>query len=118
MRNIYRPHFSQGREKNRPETGTTSSRLLGLSHQALLCQVLYNLAHTLFDAQQVGSDGDLRGFGGLVGGRDTREILDLARPRLFIQPLGVALLGLLEGNVDKDLDERQGVVAWLGGTRM
>src|SRR5690606_31775108 len=41
----------------------------------------------------------------IVGVVDAGEILDLAGPGFFVQPLGVALLGLLDGAVDVDLDK-------------
>jgi hypothetical protein len=58
--------------------------------------------------------GDLRAEGRLVRRRDARELLDLARPRLLVQALGVALLRYFERDVDVDFDERQRLVALLG----
>lgn len=52
-------------------------------------------------------DVDLRVLRRLVRGADAGEVLDLARAGLLVQPLGVALLGLLDGDVDEDLDEGQ-----------
>lgn len=52
-------------------------------------------------------DMNLRILRLLVRRTDTRELLDLARPRLLIQTLGVTLLGLFDGDVDEDFDERE-----------
>ena len=46
---------------------------------------------------------------GLVGIVDAGEAGDLAGPRLGVEALGVALLALLDGRVDEDLDERDAV---------
>jgi hypothetical protein len=62
----------------------------------------------------VSLDGDLRVVRLFVGSRDTGEVLDLAGTSLLVEALGITLLGDLEGHVDVDLDERQGVVIALG----
>ena len=49
--------------------------------------------------------GDLRVLGGLVGVVDAGEALDEARAGLDVQPLGVALLADLNGDVHEHLDE-------------
>ena len=61
----------------------------------------------------MGADDDLGVLGGLVGGADAGELLDLAGAGLLVEALGVALLGDLDGHVDVDLDEGDGVVAGL-----
>ena len=55
----------------------------------------------------MGADDDLGVLGGLVGGGDAGELLDLAGAGLLVEALGVALLDNGEGRVDKDLDERE-----------
>ena len=50
----------------------------------------------------------------LVRSADTSELLDLARASLLVQTLGVALLGLLDGDVNEDLDEGERSLAVLG----
>jgi len=54
---------------------------------------------------------DLRALRRLVRRRDAREVLDLPRARLLVEPLRVALLGDLDRDVDVDLDEGDGLVA-------
>ena len=58
---------------------------------------------------------DLRAQRRLVRRRDAREVLDLARARLLVEPLRVALLGDLDRDVDVDLDEGDGRVALRDG---
>lgn len=41
------------------------------------------------------------------GNNEKRRTLDLARTRLLVEALGVALLDDAEGRVDEDLDERE-----------
>lgn len=48
---------------------------------------------------------DLGLLGGLVRSADAGEVLDLASAGLLVETLGVTLLGLLNGDVDVDLDE-------------
>lgn len=62
-------------------------------------------------------DGDLGILGGLIRRADACELGDFALSGLLIQALGVALLGLLDGNVDVDLDESQGLVIGVRGGR-
>lgn len=68
----------------------------------------------------MGPDRDLGVLGRLVRATYSRELLDLAGPRLLVQALRVALLGDLDGDVDVDLDERDGLVvgALPGGRRV
>lgn len=57
---------------------------------------------------------DLGLLGGLVRSADAGEVLDLASAGLLVETLGVTLLGLLNGNVNVDLDEGEGGVG-VGG---
>lgn len=57
---------------------------------------------------------DLRILWRLVRGTDPRELLDLACSCLLVQTLGVALLGLFNGDVDEDFDEGERGVGVLG----
>lgn len=57
---------------------------------------------------------DLWLLGGLVGGADAGEVLDLTGAGLLVEALRVALLGLLDGDVDEDLDEGEGRVGVVG----
>lgn len=52
---------------------------------------------------------DLGVQGLLVGGGDARELLDLAGPRLLVEPLGVAFLGHVDRDVNEDFDEGNGL---------
>ena len=54
----------------------------------------------------VGLDVDLRSFGGLVRGRDSGELGDLAPAGLGVQALHVAGFADRQRGVDEDLDER------------
>ena len=92
-----------------------SPRFLSLVDERLFRQIVHNLSNTLLHAQQVGPDSDLGRLGRLVGGRNTGKLLDLAGTGLFVQALGVPLLGLGQRHIDKDFDEGQSVVAGLGG---
>lgn len=88
-------------------------RRLGALDVALFAQPVCNLRNTLLDRVLVRLDGNLRLQRLLVGRRDARKLLDLARARLLVQALGIALLGDLERHVDKDLDKGNGLVAVL-----
>ena len=59
-------------------------------------------------------DVDLGILRRLVRRADARELLDLTRARFLVQTLGIALLGLLHGDVDEDLNEGQRRVGVLG----
>jgi hypothetical protein len=58
-RHVYRPYRSGRKNEDALGSASPSSRLLGLSNQALLSQVFHNLAHAFLDAQLIGPDGDL-----------------------------------------------------------
>lgn len=55
---------------------------------------------------------------GLVRRGNASKVLDLARPCLLVQSLGVALLGHLDWDVDIDLDKSQGCVVALAAALM
>lgn len=57
---------------------------------------------------------DLCVLGSLVRSADASELLDLAGASLLVQTLGVALLSLLNGNVDEDFDEGERRLVVLG----
>lgn len=88
--------------------------IVNLLQQTLLLQVVGDDLHGLLDAGLLAVDVDLRVLGSLVGRTDTSELLDLAGASLLVQTLGVALLGLLNGNVNEDLDEGKRSLAVLG----
>lgn len=78
------------------------------------------MGHALLDGVLVGLDCDFRAGGLLVGCGYAGKVLDLAGAGLFVQTLGVALLGDLEGHVDVDLDKGDGLVGaagWHGGVQ-
>ena len=56
-------------------------------------------------------DGNLGVRRLLIRGRNTRKLLDLTSSSLLVEALGIALLSHLEGNVDKHLNEGDGLVA-------
>lgn len=58
----------------------------------------------------MGLDGDLGIERLLIGGGDAGEVLDLAKAGLLVEALGVTRLGHLEGHIDVDLDEGDGLV--------
>lgn len=70
----------------------------------VLCNDLNRTRHV----HLIGPDVDFGVCGRLVGCRDTCKVLDLTRPRLFVQALGVPLLDDGERRVDEDLDEGDG----------
>ena len=82
---------------------------------ALVGEPLCDLGDALLDGVLVGLDGNFRAGGLLVRGGDAGEFLDLTGAGLFVQALGVALLGDLEGHVDVDLDKGDGLVGAAGG---
>lgn len=84
--------------------------LSGLLQQALLSQPSDDLSNTLFDGVFVGLDDNLGVCGLFIGSSDASKLLDLASTSLLVETLGVALLGNLEGDINVDLDERNGFV--------
>lgn len=94
----------------RPATGMC----INLLQQTLLLEVVGDDLDSLLHAGLLAVDVDLRVLGSLVRSADTSELLDLARASLLVQTLGVALLGLLDGDVNEDLDEGERSLAVLG----
>lgn len=86
-----------------------------LRQQPLLLQIPHDLHHALLDAHLVGPEVNLGGLRRLVRRADAREVRDLARARLLVQALGVALLGHRDGDVDENLDEGDGLVGGAAG---
>ena len=82
------------------------SDLLGLE-QTLLLEVLGDDDHGLLDTRLLRVDVNLRVLRSLVRCTDASKVLDYAGSRLLVQALRVALLSLLDRNIDKDLDEGQ-----------
>src|SRR3954454_21696256 len=69
---------------------------------------LQELQHAVDEhVRRLGPHHELRRVRRLVRVVDARHALDLAAPRLRVEPLRVALLAQLERRVDEDLDERQ-----------
>jgi hypothetical protein len=87
---------------------------LTLLQQTLVLEVLCNNNHSLFNTGVYGINVDLRLLGGLVGSTDAGKVLDDSGASLLVQTLGIALLGLFDGNVDVDFDEGKGGFA-VGG---
>lgn len=88
--------------------------IVNLLQQTLLIQVVGDDLDSLLDAGLLAVDVDLRVLGGLVGRTDAGELLDLTSASLLVQTLGVALLGLLDRDVNEDLDEGKRGLAVLG----
>lgn len=76
----------------------------------LVRQPLDNLSNALLDSVFICLNCDFRVRRSLVGGRDAGKLFDFAGASLFVQALGITLLSNLERDVDKDLDERDGLV--------
>lgn len=87
---------------------------VNLLQQTLLLQVVGDDLDSLLNAGLLAVDVDLCVLRGLVRSADASELLDLARASLLVQTLGVALLSLLNGNVNEDLDEGKRSLAVLG----
>lgn len=80
---------------------------------ALGNQPVCDLRNALLNRVLMRLDCNLSVDGLLVRRRDASELLDLTSASLLVETLGVALLGHLEGHVDKDLDKGDGLVAVL-----
>jgi hypothetical protein len=89
-------------------------KIVNLLQQTLLVQVVGDDLDGLLDAGLLAVNVDLGVLGSLVGSADTSELLDLTGASLLVETLGVALLGLLHGNVNEDLDEGKRSLAVLG----
>ena len=87
---------------------------LTLLEQTLLLEVLCDNHHSLLDTSVCGINVDLRLLGGLVGSTDAGKVLDDTGAGLLVETLGVALLGLFDGDVDVDFDEGQGSLGVFG----
>jgi len=87
---------------------------INLLQQTLLLEVVGDDLDGLLHAGLLAVDVDLCVLGSLIRSADTSELLDLAGASLLVQTLGVALLGLLNGNVNEDLDEGERSLVVLG----
>lgn len=81
---------------------------------AIVLEVLGDLKHSLLNTRLLGVDVDLCVLWCLIWSTDSSELLDLSCSCLLVKTLGVTLLGLLDGDVDKDLDEGKWGVDVLG----
>jgi hypothetical protein len=96
-----------------PITSTQSTKLLLLlrhTQQPLTLQILHNLLNAILHALQITPNVNLRLLRRLIRRADARKLWNLALPRLLIPALRVARLCNLERDVDKDLDESEGLV--------
>lgn len=82
-----------------------------VAEKTLLFEVLGDDNNGLLDTSLLGVDVNLRLLRCLVRCADTSEILDYTGPGLLVKTLGISLLGLLNRNINKDLDERQSGLA-------
>jgi hypothetical protein len=87
-----------------PASLISSAFGLGLD-DALLDEVLKHDSNSALNIDLVRLDVDLSVLGRLVGGGDTRELLDLASASLLVKALGVTRLDDGERSVNKDLNE-------------
>ena len=87
---------------------------INLLQQTLLLEVVGDDLDSLLHAGLLAVNVDLGVLGSLVRSADTSELLDLAGASLLVQTLGVALLSLLNGNVNEDLDEGKRRLVVLG----
>ena len=85
-----------------------------LLQQTLLLEVVGDDLDSLLHAGLLAVNVDLCVLGSLVRSADASELLDLASASLLVQTLGIALLGLLNGNVNEDLDEGERRLVVLG----
>lgn len=87
-----------------PDANSTPYLLsrLRLAYQSLLLKCPNNLLHRLFHLQLPIPHHHLRMLRLLIRRADPRKILDLPRPRLLIQPFGIARFGNFERDMDVD----------------
>jgi hypothetical protein len=85
-----------------------------LLQETLLLEVVGDDLDGLLNTGLLAVNVNLRVLGSLVGSADAGELLDLAGASLLVQTLGVALLSLLDGDVNEDLDEGKSGLAVLG----
>lgn len=87
--------------------------------QVLAPQVLNNLHNRLLHTGLNTLDHNLGILWCLIRRRDTSELLDLTSSSLLVEPLWIALLCLLDRDLDVDLDEWDWLVAlWNGGVEL
>lgn len=78
---------------------------LTLLQETLLLEVLCDDDDSLLDTGVCRVNVDLWLLGGLVGSTDAGKVLDDTGAGLLVETLGIALLGLLDRDVDVDFDE-------------
>ena len=78
---------------------------LTLLQETFLLEVLCDDDDSLLDTGVCRVNVDLWLLGGLVGSADAGKVLDDTGAGLLVETLGIALLGLFDGNVDVDFDE-------------
>lgn len=74
-------------------------------HQSLFLQILCNLHNSGFHARVHRVDVNLWFLRLFIRRRNTSEFLDFPSSSLFVQPLGIALFRVLDGDVYVNLDE-------------
>jgi hypothetical protein len=84
--------------------------LLRRRNQPLGLEPSDDINNTLLNALLSSVNGDFGVLRRLIGGADTRELLDLARPCLLVQAFRIALLGHLDRHLDVYFDERDRLV--------
>lgn len=92
---------------------SSTPRLVG-TEQTPLLEVLGDEDDGVLDTSLYGFNVNLGLLRSLVWGADAGEVLDYTGSGLLVQALGITLLGVLDGNVNIDLDERKGLVDILG----
>mmetsp|Transcript_8887 Transcript_8887/g.16890 ORF Transcript_8887/g.16890 Transcript_8887/m.16890 type:complete len:819 (-) Transcript_8887:890-3346(-) len=80
--------------------------LCGCEHSGL-SESLDDLSHFLVEAHLVAAEDDFRVVGFLVGSVQASQALNLARLPLRIYPLRIPRLGLIDGHINEDFEERQ-----------
>ena len=90
------------------------NQYLTLLEQTLLLEVLCDDDDSLLNTGVCRVNVDFRLLGGLVGSTDAGKVLDDTGAGLLVETLGIALLGLFDGNVDVDFDEGQGSLCVFG----
>jgi hypothetical protein len=114
IRMVFRSHFWRAHALQPSIQYILVVQIVKSLQQTLLVQVVGDDLDSLLNAGLLAVNVDLRVLGSLVGSADASELLDLASASLLVQTLGVALLSLLDGNVNEDLDEGKRSLAVLG----
>jgi hypothetical protein len=114
IRMVFRSHFWRAHALQPSIQYILVVQIVKSLQQTLLVQVVGDDLDSLLNAGLPAVNVDLRVLGSLVGSADTSELLDLTGASLLVQTLGVALLGLLNGDVNEDLDEGKRSLAVLG----